>query len=128
MCYAYGMKNAFKKLRVWLIGAGLSIVGVGVPFLILVITLNIPDASAFQYPLLLGALAATYLLVGFIWGDLYTAIYRRKNKNWDGELPLEVKEAAWSRRLPFYLAAATCFTVFMIFEIIFWVSGSYPFL
>ena len=122
------MKKAFKKFRVWMIALALTVVGGGVPFLVLVITLNIDNAEAFQYPLLLGAFAAVYLLVGFVWGDLHVAFYRRKEKNWDGALPEEVKESAWSRRLPFYIAAAIIFTIFMVFEIIFWISGKYPFL
>ncbi len=122
------MKNAIKKFRVWIIAIALTVLGAGVPFLVLLITLNIENAAPFQYPLLLGAFAAAYLLVGFVWGDLHVAFYRRKVKNWDGELPPEIKESAWSRRLPFYLAAATIFTIFMVFEIIFWISGKYPFL
>lgn len=122
------MKNAFKKVKVWIIAAILTVVAVAVPFIILIITLNIPNAYPFQYPLLLGAFAALFLLVGFIWGDLHVVSYRRKNKNWDGELPLEIKESAWSRRLPFYISAAVVFTVFMVFEIIYWIVGKYPFL
>ena len=122
------MKNALKKLRVWIIGVSLAILGVGVPFLILAITLNVDDAAAFQYPLLLGAFAAIYLLIGFVWGDLFTVSYRRKNKNWDGEVPPEIKEGSWSRSLPFYLASLTVFVVFMVFEVIFWITGGYPFL
>ena len=102
--------------------------GVGVPFLILVITLNIEDAAPFQYPLLLGAFAALYVLIGFVWGDLHVVSYRRKNKNWDGELPQEIKDSAWVRRMPFYLAALIVFLVFMVFEIIFWITKQYPFL
>ena len=128
MCYALCMKNAFKNLRVWLFTAIFVTVGVGVPFLILVITLNVEDAAPFQYPLLLGAFAALYVLVGFIWGDLHIVSYRRKNKEWDSELPKEIKESAWIRRMPFYLSAAIVFTVFMVFEIIFWITGGYPLL
>ena len=122
------MKTAIKKPKVWIITAILSVIGIGVPFLVLVITLNVENAAAFQYPLLLGAFAAVYLLVGFIWGDLYIANIRRKTKNWDGQLPQETKDAGWSRKLPFYLSAATIFVVFMVFEIIYWISGNYPFL
>ena len=85
------MKNALKNKRVYLFAAILSVVGIGVPFLVLVITLNIENANPFYYPALLGAFAAVYLLVGFMWGDLHSVIYRRKNKNWDGELPPEIK-------------------------------------
>ena len=122
------MKNALKNWKIWMFTAIMSVVGVGLPFLILVITLNVPDAPAFYYPALLGAFAAIYLLVGFIWGDLYVANWRRKNKNWDDKLPDEVREKAWTRHWPFYLAAVTVFLVFISFEIVFWVTGSYPFI
>ena len=122
------MKNALKNWKIWMLTAIMSVVGVGLPFLILVITLNVPDAPAFYYPALLGAFAAIYLLVGFIWGDLYVANWRRKNKNWDDKLPDEVREKAWTRHWPFYLAAVTVFLVFISFEIVFWVTGAYPFI
>lgn len=128
MCYALSMKNALKNIRVWMFAAIFIFVGIGVPFLILIITLNLDDAAPFQYPLLLGAFAALYVLVGFIWGDLHIVSYRRKNKEWDSPLPQEIKDSSWVRRAPFYLAAITIFVVFMVFEIIFWISGSYPFL
>ena len=122
------MKNALKNWKIWMFTAIMSVVGVVLPFLILVITLNVPDAPAFYYPALLGAFAAIYLLVGFIWGDLYVANWRRKNKNWDDKLPDEVREKAWTRHWPFYLAAVTVFLVFISFEIVFWVTGAYPFI
>ena len=128
MLYSYLMKNALKKWKVWLFAIIMSVVGIGVPFLILVITLNIDNAAPFQYPILLGAFSAIYLLIGFIWGDLHVANYRRKNKNWDDKLPEEIKVSAWTRHWPFYLAAATVFLVFISFEICFWVMGHYPFL
>ena len=128
MLYSYLMKNALKNWKIWMFTAIMSVVGVGLPFLILVITLNVPDAPAFYYPALLGAFAAIYLLVGFIWGDLYVANWRRKNKNWDDKLPDEVREKAWTRHWPFYLAAVTVFLVFISFEIVFWVTGAYPFI
>lgn len=122
------MKKAFKNKRVYILGSILTVLGVGVPFLILVITLNVENAQAFAYPALLGAFAAVYLLVGFVWGDLHTVIYRRKNKNWDDPVPEEIKVESWVRRWPFYLAAIIVFAVFMVFEIIFWITGSYPFI
>ena len=122
------MKNALKKWKVWVIAAAMSVFGIALPFIILVITLNMEDTAPFQYPLLHVAIAAIYLLIGYIWGDLHVVAYRRKEKNWDGNLPDEIKESAWSRRLPFFLACASVFTVFISFEIIFWITGSYPFL
>ena len=128
MCYSICVKKAFKNWKVYIIAAALATVSIGVPFLILVITLNVDNASAFQYPLLLGALSALYLLVGFVWGDLHIVAWRRKNKKWDDELPQEIKDSAWARRMPFYMACVLTFLVFISFEIIFWITGSYPFL
>lgn len=122
------MKKAFKNKRVYILGSILAVLGVGVPFLVLVITLNVESAQAFAYPALLGAFAAVYLLVGFVWGDLHTVLYRRKTKNWDDKVPEEIKTESWVRRWPFYLAAIIVFAVFMVFEIIFWITGSYPFI
>ena len=122
------MKNALKNYRVYIFGAILTVVGIGVPFLVLVITLNIENATPFVYPALLGAFAAFYLLVGFVWGDLHSVAYRRKNKNWDDELPEQIRVESWTRRWPFYLACIVIFVTFMVFEIIFWITGHYPFL
>ena len=128
MLYSYLMKKALKNFKVWLFTAIMSIVGIGVPFLVLVITLNVDNATPFVYPLLHGAFAAIYLLIGYIWGDLHTVIYRRKNKNWDDELPEEIKVSAWVRRWPFFLAAASVFLVFISFEIAHLIMGGYPFI
>ena len=122
------MKKSLRDKKVWIIGAILSVIGIGVPFLVLVITLNVENASPFHYPAMLGAFFAIYILVGFIWGDLHTVGFRRKTKNWDGELPESVKVESWARRWPFYFAAILVFVVFMIFEIMYWVNGVYPFL
>lgn len=122
------MKNAYKNWKVWVIAGALSLFGSGLPFIVYLIVLTIPDVPPFQYPLGLVAFSAIYVLIGFIWGDLHIVAYRRKEKNWDGNLPPEKVTSAWTRRLPFYLAAATVFTVFISFEIIFWITGSYPLL
>ena len=128
MCYSLCMKNAFKNPRVWIFGSIMSVVGIGLPFIILIISLNVDKMTPFQYPLLHGLFAAIYLLIGFIWGDMHTVLYRRKTKNWDGPVPEEIKTESWTRMLPFYLGAATTFLVFIIFDIIYLIAGSYPFL
>ena len=122
------MKNSLKSKRIYLFAAIMTVIGIGLPFLILVITLNIDTASPFQYPALLGAFAAAYLLIGYIWGDLHSVAYRRKNKNWDGELPEDIKTESWKRRWPFFLAALAVLVAFLVVEIIYWSTGHYPFL
>ncbi|MDY4848648.1 MAG: hypothetical protein SO176_00075 [Bacilli bacterium] len=122
------MKKALKNKKVYIIASILALIGVTVPFIVLIITINSPTLPIFQYPALLGMFAAVYLLIGYIWGDLYTANQRRKTKNWDGVLPEQTKIIAWERRLPFFIASLIVFIVFMVFEIIFWVTGNYPFL
>ncbi len=122
------MKIALKKYQIYIFAAILTLVGLGIPFIVLVITLNVDNAQPAYYPAILGAFAAFYLLVGFIWGDLHIVSYRRKNKNWDDQVPDGVKVEAWIRRLPFYISCLIIFVVFMVFEIIFWVTGNYPFL
>ena len=128
LCYSLCMKNAFKNPRVYIFGGIMSVVGIGLPFLLFGITLLVDNTAPFQYPLLLGLFAAIYLLIGFIWGDMHTVLYRRKTKNWDGELPPESRTESWTRRLPFYLGAITTFLVFIVFDIIYLIIGHYPFL
>lgn len=122
------MKNALKSKRVYIIASILTVIGIGVPFLVLVITLNIDDAAPFQYPALLGAFAAVFLLIGYVWGDLHTVAFRRKEKNWDGEVPENIKIESWKRRWPFFLAAIAVLVAFLVVEIIFWITGHYPYL
>ena len=122
------MKNALKSKRVYIIASILTVIGIGVPFLVLVITLNIDDAVPFQYPALLGAFAAAFLLIGYVWGDLHTVAFRRKEKNWDGEVPENIKIESWKRRWPFFLAAIAVLVAFLVVEIIFWITGHYPYL
>lgn len=122
------MKNALKNWKIWVIAAALAVGGITISFGAFLITANFVENFTAQYPILLGLFAAIYLLVGFIWGDLYVANWRRKTKKWDDKLPDEIREKAWIRHWPFYLAAATVFLVFISFEIVFWITGSYPLL
>ncbi len=69
-----------------------------------------------EYPTLFGA--ALFLLIGFIWQDLYKANYRRKEKNWDGELPLEIKDKAWARCTALYIGALLCLICAFVYLII----------
>lgn len=122
------MKNALKSKKVYIIGGILGLIGVGVPFGILGITL-IPslNVSPFSsYPYLLGAFCFLYLLAGFVWGDLKDANYRRKNKKWDDKLDDETKTMIWKRRLPFYLGAIITAIPFIVVNIIWAINGSIP--
>ena len=120
------MKNALKKPKVWLFAAIMSVGEIGLSFGIFFLTSAFIDNFTAEYPILLGLFAAIYLLIGFIWGDLYVANWRRKNKNWYDKLPEDVKTNAWTRHWPFYFAAITVFLVFISFEIVYWISGGYP--
>ena len=120
------MKNALKKWKVWMFTAIMSVGGIGISFSVFFITANFANNFTVQYPILLGLFAAIYLLIGFIWGDLYVANWRRKTKNWDEKLPEDIRTNAWTRHWPFYLAAITVFLVFISFEIVYWITGGYP--
>ena len=126
MCYPYNMKNSLKNYIVWLISIGLSIVSIGVPYLVLVLTMK--SDRPFVYPLLHLAIAGTYVLAGFISGDVIVISWRRKNNDWNNDLPPEVKQKAWNLRMPFYIAAALTFTVFLVNQAIFLIIGHYPFI
>lgn len=122
------MKNALKSKKVYIIGFILGFIGIAIPFGILGISL-IPSlnlAPFSSYPYLLGALCALYFFIGFIWGDLKDASYRRKNKKWDDKLDSETKTMIWKRRLPFYLGALITFIPFLVIDIIWAITGSIP--
>ena len=57
---------------------------------------------------------AIYFLLGYVLQDLTKVATRRRTKNWAGELPLEVKERAWQRGIPFYLSALTMLLVALV--------------
>ena len=120
------MKKSLKNWKIWVIATALAVGGIAISFGVFFITANFVENFTAEYPILLGLFAAIYLLVGFIWGDLYVANIRRKTKNWDDKLPEDVKIKAWNRHWPFYFAAATVFLVFISFEIVYWISGGYP--
>ncbi len=121
------MKNAAKSLKLNILAVVMAILGVGVPLGIYGITC-IPSLNAdpFPYVYLMFALAFLLLLIGFVIPDIQNARWRHKNSNYDGKLPEEVVNKAWSIRYPFFLAFAIIFTVCLFFEIWFWVSGNYP--
>ena len=126
MCYPYNMKNSLKNYIVWLIAIGLSIISIGVPYLVLYLTYKNPQP--FVYPLLHLAIAGVYILAGFISGDVVIISWRQKNKNWNDDLPPEIKQKAWNIRMPFYISAAFTFTVFLVSQAYYLIIGHYPFI
>lgn len=123
------MKTALKSLKVYIIAAILAVVGIGVSFgafLISIIpTLNAPTVN---YNILLFTFAVVYLAIGFLWSDIKGASHRHKTKNWDDKLPDDIRVYQWKIRLSLYMPAILIFVVAMVFEIICWSTGSYPFI
>lgn len=117
------MKKALKDFRTYLFAIALSVLSIGLPYLLFFL---VREKEPFQYPLLHVAIAATYFLIGFIYADIYIIIYRKKNDAWNDELPQEKKDSAWMRRMPFYMAAILTITVFLVSQVICWITGSYP--
>lgn len=120
------MKYSLTKYWTYIFAIILSGIGIGVPFIVFGATAS--TGNKFQYPLLMAVFAATYLLVGFILGDIYIIRYRKKNDCWNDDLPKEIKDSSWLRRTPFYLSSLIIFLVFFVLQIIYWISGSYPLL
>lgn len=122
------MKDAFKDYKIYVIGGILGLLGVGIPLGILGITLipslNVAPFDGYLY--LMGAIMIFYFFVGFIWGDLKEASYRRKEKKWDDKLDETMKTTLWKRRLPFYLAGLIVLIVFAGFDIAWAITNSIP--
>jgi hypothetical protein len=105
------MKKAFLKWYNYLIAGILTVVVLAIAF----VPAYLYKYSVFgvnstewypEYVILFAA--ALFLLIGFIWQDLHKANYRRKVKNWDKEIPQEIKDEAWMRCLALFLATACC--------------------
>lgn len=120
------MKNSLKNYIVWLIAIALAVVSIGVPYLIMIWSRK--SADPFIYPLLHLAIAGVYVLAGFISGDVIVISFRHKAKDWNNDLPIEVKQKAWNIRMPFYIAAALTFLVFLFSQAFYLIIGHYPFL
>lgn len=122
------MKNAFKKVHLYFIGSGLGIFGIILPLAIYWITC-IPslNANPFPYIYLHLVFVLVYLFLGWTISDIQNARWRHKNSDFDSKLPDEQREKAWSIRIPFYLAAIVVLLFVFVFEIIYWITGGYPF-
>ena len=122
------LKKAFKNKMNYIFGGILSFIGF-LPFIIESI-LNIPafnSGGGEWYVYATGLIATLYFLVGFIWGDLYSANIRRKTKNWDGPLPDDISTSAWNRRLPWWMATVLVVILLIVISLIFTFTGHYPY-
>ena len=123
------MKAALKCKRVYIIGSILLILGLGVTFGGLGISL-IPalNVDTLYYPYLLWIFSVGYILIGYLWCDIMIAVWRKKAKDWDGPADPKVKEKGWVARWTFWLPGFTILAVCLVFEIIGFIMGHYPFL
>ena len=118
------MKKALKDFRTYLIALGLTVIGVGVPYLLFFLL----EKQSIDYPVLHVVFASVYFLFSFIYPDIYILVYRKKTDNWNNELPQEKKDSVWMRRMPFYIACIIIMTVFLVSQVFRWITGSYPFM
>lgn len=123
------MKQALKSKKVYIISGVLLFLGL-LPFIIAIIIYyaSSPQACFEGYPWVIWGLLSFYFLIGFIWGDLHVATYRKKQKNYDGALPDEIKSSAWKRRLPFWFASGGLLILAIILEIYCAIMAIYPFI
>ncbi len=123
------MKQALKNYKVYIATAILTVIGVGLPLLIVGITIWSGNGNVFNgYIYLMGLLAVVFFFIGFIWGDVISGRWRKKQKDWDGPLPPEIKTTIWVRRWPLYFSAIITILVFVAFDIVYAVAGHFPFL
>ena len=119
------MKKALKDFRTYLFALGLTVISVGVPYLLFFL---LKGKHHIEYPLLHVVFSSVYFLISFIYADIYIIIYRKKTDNWNDDLPEEKKDSAWMRRMPFYIACIITMTVFLVSQVFRWITGTYPFM
>ena len=122
------MKESLKSLKVWIIGIAISIFAVALPFIIFIICKYGFSYEQFIYPIMHIALAASLVIIGFVSGDIYIIHYRQKTKNWEDDLPMEIRIKSWKIKSPLYIGAATVFSVFLVFQMMYFIVGHYPLL
>lgn len=123
------MKQALKSKKVYIIAAIFAFIGLLPFFIAMIIYFVTSPQQCFEgYPWVLWGILAFYFLMGYVWGDLHVASYRRKEKKWDEPLPNEIKVSAWKRRLPFFFAALTLLIVALSLEIYYAIMATYPFI
>lgn len=100
------MKYAYTNWKLYIVSAALTVisfVAIILPHCLMKYVFD--GASGYNYDYAIFGIAAALFLIGFVIADLYQANYRRKSKNWDGKLPGEIRNRAWSYRMPFF---STC--------------------
>lgn len=122
------MKESLKSIKVWIIGIIISVIGVGLPFAIFFICKYGFSYESFIYPIMHIAMAASLIIIGFVAGDIYIINYRRKNKNWDDDIPFEIRTKSWKIKAPLYIGAASLFSVFLVLQIFYFIAERYPLL
>lgn len=123
------MKKFFKDIKLIIVSLVLTLVGLGLSFGLFFIS-QIPDLNmlTIQYIILLWIFAFVYLLIGFVWGDVIIARWRKANQEWDTKLPEDIEDKAWKARLYFYIPAVIIFVVAIVFDIFKMIAGFYPFM
>lgn len=123
------MRKFFKDIKLIIVSLVLTLVGLGLSFGLFFIS-QIPDLNmlTIQYIILLWIFAFVYLLIGFVWGDVIIARWRKANQEWDTKLPEDIKDKAWKTRLYFYIPAVIIFVVAIVFDIFKMIAGFYPFM
>lgn len=121
-------KESFKNKRLYVLTGILSVIGLGVPFIIYGISILSDKMSAFEYPLLMWAFVFIYILIGWVTGNSVINKWRKKEADYDGVAPYEIKKKAWEYRMYFFLPALVILTVCLGLEIYALISGGYPLL
>lgn len=100
------MKKAFQSWLTYVIGGVLFLVAAGIAIIPDIVDNYVASMEEWTSDYIFLFIGIIYVFVGFVWQDLLKAHNRRKTKNWDGPLPPEIVNSAWSVCAPFYVAAA----------------------
>ena len=119
------MKDAFKNKKVYIVAAIALVVAALVVTIWDIIALN-SDNGFLQPEMVVWAFAIIYVLIGYVAGDMVVVRYRRKEGQYDGKVPDEIRINAWIKRLEFFIPAILLFIAAITFDIIAVTTGTYP--
>ena len=118
------MKAALKLKSTYIFGALLTLLGIGIPFMIWGIVFSSSGARDFPYHITMLTIGISLFLIGLIVGDIPLIIFKMKATEIDPPIPEDMPLKIWRLRWPFYIAGLLTLIAIGIIGIIYLCSNN----
>jgi len=109
------MKKAFTSWIYYVIGGALFLLASLIAIVPDIVDNFVPTMEEWKSEYIFLFIGIIYLLVGFVWQDLFKAKIRHSTKNWDGPLSTDIVDRAWARCTAFYIASVLSILAGIVF-------------